>query len=148
VVITYDDSGGWYDHQFGPAVYSSDSPFDALSGPGACNAPGSMVPLSDAGTSEQARCGLGPRLPFLVISPFARSDYVDHTVLDQSSIPAFIEYNWHLPALANGAADANPAVGPISGMFDFRQCVAPLFLSPATGEPVRDHGRHDSGRCR
>jgi phospholipase C len=136
VIVTYDDSGGWYDHQFGPAVYGSDSPFDALSGPGACNAPGSMVPLSDAGTPEQARCGLGPRMPFLVISPFARSNYVGHTVLDQSSIPAFIEYNWHLPALGNGAADANPAVGSISGMFDFRQCAAPLFLSPTTGEPV------------
>jgi hypothetical protein len=32
-------------------------------------------------------------------------------------------------------------------MFDFRECAAPLFLSPATGEPVRDRGR-DDGRCR
>jgi hypothetical protein len=69
-------------------------------------------------------------------------------VLDQSSIPAFIEYNWHLPTLGNGAADANPAVGSITGMLDFRGCVAPLFLNPTTGEPVRDHGRDDGGRCR
>jgi hypothetical protein len=36
-------------------------------------------------------------------------------------------------------------MGSISGMFDFRRCAAPLFLSPATGEPIRDHGR--DGRC-
>jgi phospholipase C len=148
VIITYDDSGGWYDHQFGPAVYGSDTPFDELTGAGECNAPGSTIPLSSAGQQEQARCGLGPRLPFLVISPYAKSDYVDHTVIDQSSIPAFIEYNWHLPHLGNGAGDATAGVGTINGMFDFRRCpLQPLFLNSSTGEAATGHGNHDQRSC-
>jgi phospholipase C len=39
VIIAYDESGGWYDHQLGPAVYGSDTPFDQLTGAGECNAP-------------------------------------------------------------------------------------------------------------
>lgn len=143
IIIAYDDSGGWYDHQFGPAVYGSNATVDALTGAGSCNAPGSAVPVSDTGVAEQARCGLGPRLPFLVISPYARSNYVDHTVTDQSSIVRFIEDNWGLPRLGNAAADATPAVGSIEQMFNFHQRPArPLFLDPLTGEPVGGPGAH------
>ena len=137
VIITYDDSGGWYDHQFGPAIYGSNAAADALSGPGACDAAGSAVPVSDTGAAEQARCGLGPRLPFLLISPYAKPDYVSHTVIDQSSVVRFIEDNWDLPRLGNGAADAAPGVGSISGLFDFDQRpLRPVFLDQATGQPA------------
>jgi len=95
------------------------------------------VPVSDTGAAEQARCGLGPRLPFLLISPYAKPDYVSHTVIDQSSVVRFIEDNWDLPRLGNGAADATPGVGSITGMFDFDQRpLRPVFLDQATGEPV------------
>ena len=40
------------------------------------------------------RCGYGPRLPLLVISPFAKRNYVDSRATDQSSIIRFIEDNW------------------------------------------------------
>jgi len=60
---------------------------------------------------------------------------VDSTVIDQSSVVKFIEYNWGLPALGNGAADAE--AGSIRSMFSFRSASnRPLFLNPATGEPV------------
>jgi len=36
------------------------------------------------------RCGYGPRLPLVVISPFAKENYVDHRITDQSSILRFI----------------------------------------------------------
>jgi phospholipase C len=148
VIVTYDDSGGWYDHQSGPALYASDTPFDALTGAGACNVAGSTTPLSAAGIPEEGRCGLGPRLPFLLISRWARSNYVGHAVLDQSSIPAFIEYNWHLPALGNGAADVSPALGTIRQLLDFQRCPsAPLFLDPATGEPVGPSRSTGQGDC-
>ena len=39
----------------------------------------------------QGRCGHGPRQPLLVISPFAKSNFVDHSLTDQSSIIHFIE---------------------------------------------------------
>ena len=42
---------------------------------------------------------LGFRVPFLVISPYAKEDYVSSTLLNHDSILAFIEYDWGLPAL-------------------------------------------------
>jgi phospholipase C len=140
VVITYDDSDGWYDHVLAPLTHESQTSLDALTGTGQCGSSAKQVPVNSSGQPEQGKCGLGPRLPFLVISPYARSNYVDSTVIDQSSIVKFIEYNWHLPAMGNGAADAD--AGSILPMFDFQGRFASnqrLFLDPTTGEPV-SHG--------
>ena len=69
-----------------------------------------------------------------MISPWAKYNYVDSTVLDQSSIVKFIEYNWQLPAMGNGAADT--AAGSIGPMFDFfGPPRPPWFLKPSTGRP-------------
>jgi phospholipase C len=97
----------------------------------------SQVPVNSKGQPEQGRCGVGPRLPFLVISPWARSNWVDNTFIDQSSVVEFVEYNWKLPAMGNGAADA--AAGSILSMFNFTPATPPnkaLWLNPATGEPT------------
>jgi len=133
VVITWDDSDGWYDHVLAPLVTGSQNGLDALTGTGTCGS-ASLVPTNGAGQPEQAKCGLGPRLPFLVISPFARSNFVDNTLIDQSSVVSFVEYNWHLPAMGNGAADS--AAGSLLSMFDFTHRVPKLYLDPNTGEPV------------
>jgi phospholipase C len=92
------------------------------------------VPVTDTGTPEQGKCGLGPRLPLLVVSPFAKSNYVSSALIDQSSIVKFIEYNWRLPALGNGAADT--LAGSIPDMFDFGGSNPPLYLDPSSGEPI------------
>ena len=137
VVITYDDSDGWYDHVLGPVVTQSQTSIDALTGTGTCGSQLSQVPVNSAGQPEQGRCGSGPRLPFLVISPWARSNWVDNTFINLSSVVKFIEYNWHLPAMGNGAADT--AAGSLLSMFDFRHDAPPnrpLFLNPTTGQPV------------
>jgi phospholipase C len=47
------------------------------------------------GASDDRR-GYGPRLPLLLISPFTKTNFVDHQVTDQSSILRFIEDNWNL----------------------------------------------------
>ena len=47
------------------------------------------------------RCDYGPRLPLIVISPWVRSNYVDHTVTDQTSVLRFIEDNWNLGRLGD-----------------------------------------------
>ncbi len=47
----------------------------------------------------QARCGYRPRTPLLVISPFAKENFVDHNRMDLTSILRFIEDNWDLRAL-------------------------------------------------
>ncbi len=136
VVITWDDSDGWYDHVLGPLITQSQTSLDTLTGNGSCGSQASQVPVTTSGQPEQGRCGLGPRLPFLVISPWARSNFVDSSLIDQSSVVKFIEYNWRLPALGNGAADT--AAGSILPMFDFSGGPRnqPLVLSPATGEPA------------
>ena len=121
----------------GPVITQSQTSLDALTAKGFCGRRLAQVPVNSAGQPEQGRCGVGPRLPFLVISPWARPNWVDNTFIDQSSVVKFIEYNWKLPSLGNGAADT--AAGSILSMFNF-QAGHPtnraLFLNPATGEPV------------
>ena len=44
--------------------------------------------------------GYGPRIPVLLISPYAKTGYIDHTVLDFTSMLKFIEQNWNIAPLA------------------------------------------------
>ncbi len=129
VVVLYDDSDGWYDHVMGPIVSQSNTPDDTLSGPGACG-------TARAG-AYQDRCGYGPRQPLLVISPFAKRNFVDGTVTDQSSVLRFVEDNWGLGRIGNQSFDA--LAGPLNDMFNFDSHDGQgrrLFLDPTTGKPV------------
>ncbi|MFD1888222.1 phospholipase C [Paenibacillus wenxiniae] len=127
VIIAYDDSDGWYDHVMPPLVNGSNDPkLDTLNGQG------------DAGTPKmgdyKGRAGYGPRLPLLIISPYAKKNYVDNTLTDQSSILKFIEDNWQLGRIGDHSMDA--VAGTLTHMFDFNSKVrnTPLFLNPHTGE--------------
>ena len=60
-----------------------------------------------------------PALPLLVVAPFARHNFVDHTMTDQSSIVRFIEDNWLGGQRITGSFDA--IAGPLNNMFDFNQ---------------------------
>jgi phospholipase C len=134
VVIAYDDSDGWYDHVLGPITSASQTSLDTLTGAGTCGT--QPVPVNSAGQPEQGKCGVGLRVPLLVVSPWSKPNFVDNTFTDQSSVVKFIEQNWNLPALGNGAADAS--AGSLMPMFDFsnQQGRGPLFLDPTTGEPI------------
>jgi phospholipase C len=136
VVILYDDSDGWYDHQIGPILTQSQTALDALTGTGTCGTNTAEVPAAAGGVPEQARCGVGPRQPLLVISPFSKQNVVDGTLTTQSSVIRFIEDNWlGGERLGNGAADA--LAGTLDNMFSFGHPQGPkLFLDPATGEPA------------
>ena len=124
IIIAYDDSDGWYDHVMGPIVNQSSSADDNLNGPGSCG--------SGTGATYQGRCGYGPRMPLLVISPYAKVNYVDHTVTDQSSILRFIEDNWSLGRIGDNSTDA--IAGPLNGMFNFQTAGArATILDPSTG---------------
>ena len=94
MVIAYDDSDGWYDHQMPPIVNQSASA-PTLSREPAPAAPAldALPGVAPAAHAAQGRCGYGPRLPLLVISPWPK-ELVDHTVTDQTSIIRFIEDNW------------------------------------------------------
>jgi phospholipase C len=131
IIIAYDDSDGWYDHVMGPIVNQSNVSDDQLLGPGNCGTP-KLIP--GASGIQNGRCGYGPRQPFLVISPFAKKNYIDHRVTDQSSILRFIEDNWNLGRIGNGSVDA--IAGTIDGMFDFTGGGSRLILDPTSGRVI------------
>jgi phospholipase C len=138
VVIAYDDSDGWYDHQMGPITTQSQvSTIDALTGAGACGTNMAEVP-----SGQQGRCGVGPRQPLLVVSPYAKTNYVDGTFTDQSSVVKFIEDNWlGGQRIGDGSVDAQ--AGTLANMFSWsRSGNHRLFLDPSTGEPVSGHSGH------
>jgi phospholipase C len=148
ILVTYDDSDGWYDHVMPPILnQSADATVDSICG-------SATLPAG----AYNDRCGYGERLPFLAISPFAKRNYVDHTILDTTSILAFIEDNWHLGRIdsldhPDGTANGNPPpgqgsydrlAGSIIHLFDFDARAPSLFddrrvmLDDTTGEV--EHG--------
>jgi phospholipase C len=139
VIIAYDDSDGWYDHQPSPLVNQSGDPsHDGAVGGGTPAGGGTPCGSPSKAMGGYAdRCGYGPRLPLLVISPFAKSNYVDHTTTDQSSVLRFIEDNWSLGRIGDFSFDTK--AGSLSHMFDFSRGgggPGTLFLDPGTGEPM------------
>jgi phospholipase C len=158
VFIAWDDSDGWYDHAAPPLVNpSAASGFDAVS---AANGGNCGSPKADA---IQARCGFGPRLVLNMASPWAKENYVDHTLTDQSSLLRFVEDNWDLNyidgpathdpnnglrtpgfALAPQKQSFDVVTGSFDNMFDFDGAprLRPLFLDPVSGAKL-DNDDHD-----
>jgi phospholipase C len=115
----YDDSDGWYDHQMGPIVNQSTGPADALTGPNACGAAATALPgIDTANTHALGRCGYGPRQPLLIVSPWAKRNFVDHTLTDQTSVLRFIEDNW-LGGKRIGQGSFDGIAGSLGNMFNF-----------------------------
>jgi phospholipase C len=147
VIVNYDDSDGWYDHVDSGVINPSTSVADNLTNTTTTGATSGKC--TDAGSpdgplnGEQGRCGFGPRLPMLVISPYSKVNSVDHNLSDQASIINFVEYNWRLPGIP-GSADRILAARDqqaglpfdVAGMFDFGTShSSPLILDPVTGQP-------------
>jgi phospholipase C len=107
--ITYDEGGGYYDHVPPPKAIRPDS-----------IAP--VLPPYDQYPGAFDRYGF--RVPLIVVSPWAKRNYVSRVVQDHTSITAFIERKWNLPAMT--FRDANAA--PMTDYFDFGR--KPSFLTP------------------
>jgi phospholipase C len=153
VVVAYDDSDGWYDHVYSGVTNPSASVADNLTNSvlkpnvGTSGLCGTETPSFQPLAGEQGRCGFGPRQPFMVISPCAASDTVDHNMSDLASVPNFIEYNWHLPAIS-GSFDqslAGKSAFDLAGLFDFRCKTDSVKLDPNTGQ-VDDRNANLSGK--
>jgi len=150
VIILYDDSDGWYDHQMPPIVNLSFNPaVDALNGPGVCDTSngfqqGRVVPAAplsgNFGQPAWGRCGYGTRMPLLVVSPFARRNYVDHTLTDQTSVLRFIEDNWLSGERIQPGGSFDTIAGPLDNMLNFNDRdddgQRKLILDEATGVVV------------
>ena len=155
VIVTYDDSDGWYDHQFAsPTTSSFDSTSvqsagnssdnersvtgaDQVTSAGVCNATGAVQGVGVNGGAVNGRCGPGTRIPLLVISPYAKPNYVDHTLVTQASVVRFIEDNW-LSGTRLGQGSNDAAAGSIMTLFNFSTTTPnpTLFLDPNAGTKV------------
>jgi phospholipase C len=155
VFIAWDDSDGWYDHAAPPLVNpSAAAGFDAVS---AANGGNCGSPKADA---IQGRCGFGPRLVLNLVSPWAKVNYVDHSLTDQSSLLRFIEDNWSLnyidgPSVrdaGNGRRRPGFTVAPqkqsfdvVTGsfddMFDDERHMDRFILNPVSGAVIADDRR-------
>jgi len=111
VVIAYDDSDGWYDHV---AAKITNASHDASQDAEICA--GSSAKVRGG---YQDRCGPGPRLPLLVISPYAKTNFVDHKATEQASILKFVENNWFTGRIGDASFDTRAA--SLDHLFDFTQ---------------------------
>jgi phospholipase C len=105
--ITYDEHGGYYDHVPPPRAIKPDN----------------IPPMTKPGDAPGGYDRYGFRVPLIVVSPWARPRYASRIVQDHTSITAFIERKWNLPAMT--FRDANAA--PMTDYFDFSR---PAFLTP------------------
>jgi phospholipase C len=106
---TYDEHGGYYDHVAPPAAL----------------APDSIAPQIKKTDYPGGYDLLGPRVPAVVVSPYARRNDVTNKVHDHTSVLATIEAQWNLPALT--WRDANAAT-----MADFLDVSRMHFAEPPT----------------
>jgi phospholipase C len=105
--ITYDEHGGYYDHVPPPRAIKPDS----------------IPPLTKPGDAPGGYDRYGFRVPLIVVSPWAKPAYASRVTQDLTSITAFIERKWNLPAMTY--RDANAA--PMTDYFDFTK---PAFPKP------------------
>jgi phospholipase C len=117
LIWTYDEHGGYYDHVQPPAA----------------PAPDNIPPaISDGLLPYNGFAQYGFRVPFAIISPYARPAYVSHRVMDHTSICALVEAKWNLPAMT--LRDANAA--PPLDMLDFDR--AAFATPPVLAQPLLD----------
>ena len=90
LVWLYDEHGGYYDHVPPPAAI----------------APDAIPPMLTAGDAPGGYDLYGPRVPAVVVSPYARPHAVTDVVHDHTSVLATIEHQWNLPALTYRDANA------------------------------------------
>ncbi|MGO2613129.1 phospholipase C [Corynebacterium flavescens] len=139
VVIAYDDSDGWYDHK-APKILngSDDTTIDEETGDPVdaeiCTSAAKGVGVAGG---AKGQCGPGTRQPLLVVSPFAKSNHVDSTYTEQTSITKFIQDNWDLGRL--GADTFDNRAGKLDGMFDFQAKADKVFLNETDGSVAKSY---------
>ncbi len=108
LIWTYDEHGGYYDHVPPPPAIPPDD----------------IPPALKAGDPPGGFDRYGFRVPSGVISPYAKKNFVSHTVYDHTSILKTVEEKWNLPALTRRDANANS----LFDMLDLQK--KPAFLKP------------------
>jgi phospholipase C len=135
IVVTYDDSDGWYDH-VAPTITNSST--GAAGDTTICTTAASYGVAQLGG--HTGRCGPSQRLPLVVISPYAKKNYVSHVLTTQASVLRFIEDNWSTGTVdsissVKGSFDAGAA--GLDDMFD--------WAHPQTNEVLLDSTMYKAG---
>ena len=113
LILNFDEHGGYYDHvRPQPAVR-----------------PDGIVPAVGSDTYGDLYSWTGFRVPAVVVSPWAKKDYVSHTLYDHTSVLRLVESKWNLPALSARDANAN-------NMLDCLDFSRPSFLVPPALKPA------------
>jgi len=108
LVWTYDEHGGYYDHVPPPSAPMPDD----------------VPPALKAGDAPGRFDRFGFRVPAGLVSPYAKKDFVSHTVYDHTSVLKLCETKWNLPTLTRRDAAANDLLD----LLDFES--RPAFLTP------------------
>jgi phospholipase C len=121
LLITYDEHGGYYDHVPPPVAL----------------APDGVAPVVQPGESTYdgfARYGF--RVPSIVVGPYAKRNHVSHTLYDHTSILAFLEHKWNLPAMTYRDANANDLLDflDLNALAARRPTFPELPALPASGQ--------------
>jgi phospholipase C len=135
VVVTYDDSDGWYDH-VAPTIVNGSN--DAAQDAAICTSVTAMI----AGQND--RCGYSQRLPFVVISPWTKQNYVSGNQTNTASVVKFIEDNWlHGKSIPGSFDKSSGSLDGRGGVLDFnvKPHFTPVILNPATGAVVKSGKR-------
>jgi phospholipase C len=143
LIFTFDEAGGLYDHvspQPVPPPADQPNPTDLVSSIGdICTKPGQ--------TLGQGTCTFGwtgYRVPLVVISPYAKQNYVSHTVMDTTAVLALVEDRFGLGQLTNrdGYYKQNTAQSKPTAMAEFFDFVGKPWATAPT--PVT---QSTSGTC-
>ena len=114
VIWTFDEHGGYYDHVVPPRAI----------------APDDIPPNTDGGRTFTGFHQYGFRVPCVVVSKWARPNYVSHNVFDHTSICALVEAKWNLAAMTRRDANAN-------NMLDMLDLTTPAFKTPPALKPPK-----------
>lgn len=125
IIVTWDDSGGFYDHAPPPSF-------------------GRTCPQDQTGAEAGYACGDGVRLPTFIISPFSKTGVVVHDYADHGSVSKFIEtvfglpgFGWMPDALRGDLAglppaDANPETSDLTDALDAGKLAGTSAPNPAS----------------
>jgi phospholipase C len=111
LIWCYDEHGGYYDHVAPPPAIKPDN-----------IPPDIHVPPDQPGAYDR----YGFRVPAVIVSPYARPNYVSHVVHDHTSVLKLIETKFNLGALTYRDANADNLLDSL----DFLS--KPAFLEPPT----------------
>jgi phospholipase C len=118
-MLTYDEHGGFYDHVAPPRAPKPDN----------------IAPILKPGDLNVPFDRYGVRVPFLLVSPFSKPNFVSHRVSDHTSILKLIELRFGLKPLTERDEHAN-------GLLEYFDFAHPHFTTPpslpaASIDPVK-----------